>query len=368
MTRDADTDDDDGLHDETIRPRKRIHRALLHTPCPLLGGYGGGDPAATLTLDIAWPQDRDAVRELNHFVLSLVRASEREMGDLRVREPWDWLAVHCANLMSLAYGKRVEFLGMISSGGTFAVTRSASSDFGFPAHPFISNRPRVDRAPCPADRKDTFNLAAADTILWVLDELQNERVWPLLTATDFYAHALRSYRSDPDSAYLSLVTAGEILADAEQPDPEPFFGEQAREFLEALQAAQVDEKWQTYARKNLFAATARFVGVLRDALDDEFFERTEAHTDTPPFRITKDKIEKALRATYGVRSLLSHAGIRISNWLHADQFYEVPIGRPVMRDQRAAKALESCLTILGLERVIRYALLRAFDAVRSKPE
>ena len=359
---------DDEARDEPIRPRAEIHRALLHTPCPLRGGYGGGDAAASLTLDIAWPQDRDSVRELNHFVLSLARASEREMGDLRVREPWDWLAVHCANLMSLAYGKRVELLGMISSGGTFSVTRAAGADYGVPHHPFISNRPRVDRAPCPPGPRDTFNLAAADTILWVLEELENESVWPLLTATDFYAHALRTYRSDPDSAYLSLVTAGEILADAEQPDPEPFFGEQAREFLEALQTAKVDEKWQTYARKNLFASTARFVGVLRTALDDEFFERTEAHTDTPPFRITKDKIDKALRATYGVRSLLSHAGIRISNWLHADQFYEVPIGRPVMSDQRAAKALESCLTILGLERVVRYALLRAFDAVRSKPE
>lgn len=363
----ADNGDEEGFRDERIRPRAEIHRALLHTPCPLLGGYGGGDPSATLTLDIAWPQDRDSVRELHHFVLSLVRASEREMGDLRVREPWDWLAVHCANLMSLAYGKRVEFLGMISSGGTYSVTRAAGTDYGFPQHPFISNRPRVDRAPCPPDRNDVFNLGAADTILWVLDELENESVWPLLTATDFYAHALRTYRSDPDSAYLSLVTAGEILADAEQPAPEPFLGQQAREFLEALEAAQVDAKWRAFAKKNLFASTARFVGVLRAALDDDFFERTEAHTDTPPFRITKGKIDKALRATYAVRSLLSHAGIRISNWLHADQFYEVPIGRPVMSDQRAAKALESCLTILGLERVVRYALLRAFDAVRSKP-
>lgn len=356
--------DDSGARDEQARPREDIHRALLHTPCPLLGGFGAGDSAATITLDIAWPQDREAVRELHHFVLSLVRSSERKMGDLRVREPWDWLAVHSANLMSLAYGKRVEFLGMISSGGTFAVTRQAGSDFGFPGHPFVSNRQRVDRAPCPPGRSDVFNLGAAGEILWVLDQLDDERVWPLLTATDFYAHSLRTYRSDPDSAYLSLVTAGEILADAKHPDPEPFLGQQASEFLRALEAAHVDEKWRSFARRSMFASTARFVGVLRTALDDAFFERTEALADAPPFRITKDNVEQALRATYAVRSLLSHAGIRISNWLHADQFYEVPLGRPVMGDQRAAEALESCLTILGLERVVRFALLSAFDGLR----
>ena len=38
------------------------------------------------------------------------------------------------------------------------------------------------------------------------------------------------------------------------------------------------------------------------------------------------------------------------------------MGRPVIQDKSIARALGTCLTILGLERVIRYALLKSFAA------
>jgi hypothetical protein len=357
-----------------LKPDSQLHRGLLHTVCDVIGGYASDD----LTLDIAFPQmgdeDDDIFKRHGTFYCSFTMDTTQRVGEMTTAHSPHWLGRLLADLLCLRYGKSVQFLGYVYSGGHFMQPRGVN--YPVPTlkghlHPFVSKLPRVDYPQTVRKDPDPFNLGAAELITWVIENPQPPKSSALtacLNASHFYAEALRSFRDHSDYAYLSLVTAGEVFTGAiDFGDEDALMHDATKALLRRIEKS-CGKKDAAWVRKQCNLSTARFVEALAGTLDDDFFARTESlHKQFDVGRIKKETIRDALRASYAVRSNLSHAGLRPSPWIRPDQLDEMPMGRPYLPGEGVddwVQALSMCLTHLGLERVIRYALLKTLLGLR----
>lgn len=355
--------------DLTLEPDQHLHRAVFATPCPVFGSYQSGD----LRLDPAWPLNHDgrmgALERVGTFVVSFKADGRETLGDLMILQEFNGFASLICDLFSLRFGKRIEFLGFFQSNGLFRQPRDAHARTlatCLQQHPFVSDKPRVDYPPTTHDDTQALNLDSADLVTWALDSEGRELApfQAVLNATHFYAEALRTFDQHPDYAFLSLVTAGEILAGAFEYDIYDILDPKAQSFIDRVRC-KLRAKDERYALEHMFAATAKFVQALSESLDDGFFERTEIRDPRlATHSLQKDTIKSTLRAAYSIRSHLSHAGKRPTPWIRPDLPTEMPAGTPVISDDdRWSTALAACPTHLGLERIIRYALLNKLLAL-----
>lgn len=70
-----------------------------------------------------------------------------------------------------------------------------------------------------------------------------------------------------------------------------------------------------------------------------------------------ESFRSAIAAAYDLRSRYVHTGVPFGGWISFWQ-NEVQIGRPVVEDKELGKILALAPTFTGLERVIRYCILR----------
>jgi hypothetical protein len=107
-------------------------------------------------------------------------------------------------------------------------------------------------------------------------------------------------------------------------------------------------------------------------LDPGFFERSDAlaRDAKGPFpfeRLQADMIGEGLASSYDVRSHLSHEGKVLVTWMSPHHLAERMHGRPHLPgEERWADAVAGCLSHIGLERVLRYAMFKALDEMRAK--
>ena len=95
-------------------------------------------------------------------------------------------------------------------------------------------------------------------------------------------------------------------------------------------------------------------------LTDYFFQNTEAPEGLG--RLQKVDIEKRVKAAYDLRSVYVHSGVNYGPWTHSHNLVrnEIQLGTPIIHDDDDdyAKAVAAAPTYLGLERIMRYCLLR----------
>jgi hypothetical protein len=100
----------------------------------------------------------------------------------------------------------------------------------------------------------------------------------------------------------------------------------------------------------------RFVETLTSLCDSSLFERSELAVE---FGLKADSFRKTVAAAYDLRSRYVHTGTPFGNWISPDSSsYETQFAFPVTNDREIDKILAKAPTYLGLERIIRYALLR----------
>ena len=93
-------------------------------------------------------------------------------------------------------------------------------------------------------------------------------------------------------------------------------------------------------------------------VDDDFFTRSEA---AHPFcRFRRDNFLRRIGAAYDLRSGFLHSGTAFGAWIAplGSDNEEIRSGRPVVSDRNFARVLAASPTYIGLERLIRYVLLR----------
>ena len=251
--------------------------------------------------------------------------------------------------LSIYFGKLFDSHGLIEGGGLFHVPEMRPSFTPYPHFPPYSDTQRVDAT-------TELNFANCGWLARWLNASDTEAMRAVYSAGKYYLRALRSFGHDATSAYVDLVMAGEILSDRHVLREEELYDADLLAVLKRL--SEDDAK---LIKKRLFQVRRRFSAGLSSHLNERFFARTEAKgPPAQPARLTSSDIEKRLKAAYDVRSQYVHTGRTfgehprsIQNWRN-----EIPFGSPVTGNEALDEALAWAPTFLGLERVIRFGLLR----------
>jgi len=182
----------------------------------------------------------------------------------------------------------------------------------------------------------------------------------LQTAGRFYLQALQNFEERPDVAYLNLITAGEVLSNYYSYDKDELLDEQAKKILHKIATASDNgPELAKQIKGRLFQVKRRFLRTLENLLTDPFFAESEAKQDF--LRLKKEDIQDRLSAAYDLRSQHVHSGLPFGKWISrmlVGDACEVQVGTPVVGDKSFEKVLARAPTYFGLERVIRYCLLR----------
>jgi hypothetical protein len=215
-----------------------------------------------------------------------------------------------------------------------------------------------------APRRDInvpLNLVEISRIEPLLRPGQDERFLTFLqTAGRFYLQALQNFEERPDVAYLNLITAGEVLSNYYSYDKDDLLDEDARGILRRIsEASQDGPALAKQIKSRLFQVKRRFLRAIEELLTDPFFAASEAEQDFT--RLKKEDIGSRLGAAYDLRSQHVHSGIPFGKWVSrtlAGEACEIQFGVPVVGDKSFEKVLGKAPTYFGLERIIRYCLLR----------
>lgn len=347
-----------GSDQPRLRPDDSIQKLLLSTPAHFVGEFD----TPNMLITHAWPplytgrrqwfgQGGDSLSR-TAIILAFRTPPPQEPAPGVIIPNYENAGEIAASALSVLFGKKFENHGPFEMSGSFGMPDLTA--FATPCEPRLrqnDGRPRVDR-PVP------LNLEEVRRIAPILGAPRDDhRVATFLSAARFYRRALLLIESDPEGAYLNLITAGEIISNFHELTDEEGLDEEARSAL-ARVAKEMEggEKVAGFLRGRLRGIKRRFVNAITSMVDDPFFDRWEAESQWGSFK--KDDFARRIAAAYDLRSKFVHSGYPFGHWinLHMSQ-YEVQIGEPVVADKEMAKILAKAPLFSGLERVIRYVLL-----------
>jgi hypothetical protein len=161
---------------------------------------------------------------------------------------------------------------------------------------------------------------------------------------------LQTAERDPEVAYLHLITAGEILANAHRPESSDELDEEVRAILDQVRQHVPDgEKAAKVLTSRMRQIKRRFRSTVENLIDDEFFGLTH---NSVPWRFKKENFSKHVSGAYDIRSRYVHSGHAFGGWIAPRGDCSEEVRHGISEDVKAAP------TYVGLERVIRYCLVR----------
>jgi hypothetical protein len=175
-------------------------------------------------------------------------------------------------------------------------------------------------------------------------------------AARYYRRSLQVFDAEPDVAYLDLVTCGEILANHYEYADTDLYDEKTIELLEWLESKAGEGAPQAkFLRGSLRQVKKRYILTIRRLLNDYFFQNHESKDAF--LAISKDRIEESIKATYDLRSRFVHTGVDLSRFLIPS--FQNEIQMPwLISDEKLMNLVAKSLSFKGLERVMRYCLIR----------
>jgi len=259
------------------------------------------------------------------------------------------------SLLSLLYGKRFDSHGSVESHGNFWLPHLEQfNSFCNPKLPQNDHSPRSDIV-VPLDLRQIARIAP----LLTGQVTDSARAVALNGAAKFYHQALQNGESDPEVAYLHLITAGEILANTHHPESTDYLDGGVREILDQVKLCVPNgENAAKILASGMRQIKRRFRLAVEDLIDEQFFSPTKHESDWK--KLNKNDFVKRLSAAYDIRSRYVHTGVSFGLWIapRYDSLQEVQLGKPIVNDAELAKLLHLAPTYIGLERVIRYCLIR----------
>lgn len=273
--------------------------------------------------------------------------------------------VFCAYL-SVLYGKRFDSHGLVEGSGFFLTPDLMTyNHISNHRYNFNSYEPRTCfRVP--------LNLKAIESIVPLLlgSELDVGAVRKLLAASKFYMRALQNAEVDSEIAYLHLITSAEILASFFEYERDEIIAPSILALFKNIEENMLDGAKVVRQLQGNFRSIKRcFVESICSLLDDEFFDEQQGF-----MFLSKDKIKSSIGAAYDLRSKYVHVGATFGGWVRPNErAEELRGGRPVVPDKEFAKILEKAPSFHGLERVVRYCILKVMannglDTVMSHRE
>jgi hypothetical protein len=273
----------------------------------------------------------------------------------------DQICEWVCSLLSLLYGKRFDSHGYVESHGVFWVPNLAQfTQVCIPALPQNDHKERSDIG-VPLDLREVARIRPLLMGASPDSSTAARAVTALKAAAKFYLQALQNTESAPEVAYLHLITAGEILANVHHPQSEDLLDECVTEILDDVRCFIPDgDKKARVLASQMRHIKRRFRLTVEDLIDDRFFQ---ARDQRPQWaRLNPKDLSSRVAAAYNLRSLYVHSGISFGHWISPRTWPHLtekpPPGKPKIKDNKLAKELATVPTYIGLERVIRYCLLR----------
>jgi hypothetical protein len=343
----------------SLAPTDTVQKSVISTTSRFVGEYKTADVLVTHAFP-HWAND-DGIRRWNEGPLSRsayiyafrTPAFPREVGvalpDYSARG--DVLCDYC----SVLFGKRFEHHGLIEGSGMFWLPAFANFD-SICVHTLPHNSHKT-RADFPIE----LNLAELERIekLVQLTDVDARFLRYFRTSASYYAQALRAWEKAPETAYLNLVMAGEVLSNSVVFAKGALIDERMAAILDAVREyVPRGDKVATLLSKQFQSIRKRFVLAILGLLPKDFFLRSEVLHGHGMFK--EATFERAIAAAYDLRSVHLHTGAPFGVWVSrfcVGGNEEVQIGRPVVAEKALGKALADAPTLVGLERVIRSCLL-----------
>ncbi|WP_165191712.1 HEPN domain-containing protein [Caulobacter soli] len=339
-------------------PDRDVAKFLISSTCDLADRFQS--PALTIAealpglRDRAGYQRRTAANGGRYAFTLAFRTAAADQGGVII-PTYEHVADMMCTYLAVLYGKRFDNHGALEFSGLFGLPNLRAMDqIADGAFPSNTASRRADLG---------FDLSLS----------QVARLTPLMFgqagrshdasifrgAAKYYLRALQAAEPDIEVAYLHLITAGEILSTAIDIPQDQLLDAKTQEQLARIANELAGGAPIARAmRKKLRSVKARFVATFRHLVDAPFFDRAEAQTSYA--RLRREEFRKVLGAAYDLRSAYVHSGETFGDWVapRGTAMEEVQSGRPMVQDKAFAKTLAAAPTFIGLERIVRYGLLR----------
>ena len=199
------------------------------------------------------------------------------------------------SLLSLLYGKRFDSHGFVQSNGRFSLPNLAQfTSSCIPTLPQNDHRERSDIA-IPLDFRQIVRIKP------ILMGQDTAVATALKAAAKFYHQALQNAESDPEIAYLHLITSGEILANVHHPQNEDLLDEDIRRVIDRVRGLVPNgEKDARALASQMRQIKRRFRSTIIDLIDERFFRATEHETQWA--RLKAEDLPDRVSAAYDIRS------------------------------------------------------------------
>jgi hypothetical protein len=354
-----------GIKMSVPRLDKFTYKMVLSSPACFTGEI----LTDTFWLTHAWPLHQNSIVEVDpssrsHLAFFTLTFRERELPEKeeKMRQPphYDFVGDYFCVFLSVYFGKRFDNLGFSQAHGIHCLPDIQQS------------KPRKLVEALPVNwrpRKDLgikLELHEAKPLLPILEaifhEVNDKKPVPdelelAYTAGRFYQQALQLFESDPELAYLSLVNAGEVLISGLNFSEDELYDKETQELLAEIKN-KLGNAQAEKVRDRFFQIGRKFRVGLSRLVNNAFFEGSESPDDFYKFR--PDDFSTRIAAAYALRSKFLHVGKRFGVWATVLDYRnaEVSIGPPAYGDAEWKKLIARIPTLAGLERVIRFCLLR----------
>jgi len=342
-------------------PDDTINKMLISSTCRFTGQY----ESENTLLTHAWALNTNYQRSISdldtpfsrHASLFGFQTSPIEPSPGVVVPDYTYIGNIICSYLALFYGKRFDNHGMIESMGLFTLPNF--SQYGTACDKNLPSNSSKERSSL-AVPLSLCNFEVLERIL--LDDTKETKFKQTFTAcAKYYLQALQAIEYDSEIAYLHLVTAGEILANYHEYNDKDIIDSVTLRDLNIVENCDNCGKIVGKSFRSKFRSIKRrFVKTICDSIEDDFFDSPE--TDKRFSVFTKESFEKNIMAAYDLRSQYVHSGIPFGNWISKSPFQtDTLVGQPVVGNKEIAKILKYVPTFIGLERTIRYVLIKFME-------
>ena len=339
-----------------LKPDETVHKILISTTSKMVDEYENEG----IVITHAWASASDLPARM--FETPLSRSGYIIAFETPPREKRAGVVVPdyiptgeniCAYL-SVLFGKRFDCHGFVETNGYYRIPDLAAySRICDPKLPFNSHEVRSN-FPVPLEINQVSSIEKVFTDVEIDSTLQRR----LDAVCKFYMLALQNAESNSEVAYLHLITAGEILSSFFQHPKEEIFDQTTIADLDIIKNKIEDgDKIAKRISERLTSVKKKFVKSLLSFLDDSFYKEVESEQEFYHFK--PEDIERNISAAYDLRSKYVHTGVSFGRFIEPFRYHtDLQLGRPVVDDSEFAKILEKAPNFTGLERLMRYCILK----------
>lgn len=331
-------------------PNKNIQKILISTPTKFLGKY----ESDLVTINHAFHADFRRMgldfgiqNEYSRFYFVLAFRTEEKGKKTPIIPQYDWIGDMICILLSVFFGKRFDNLGPLQMSGFYRLPNIEKNT------PIVNNRRYFNNWEKRKDGGYDLNLTEIGRInklIWA--QIDNENFDYYLTAAKQYWRSIQIFDDDPEIAFLHLVECGEILSNSAEfkfSDSELYEEEDIEMFHAIEKGIEDGEKYVRIIKDKYFHIKKKYTRAIIALLGEAFEKRQLINRNNLTF-------EQRIRASYDLRSKYVHTGCRFRDYITFPS--DVQYGNPNTGYGELDKYLYKSPTYVGLERIIRFALLR----------